>query len=266
MMPEPFAFVPVTPDRTRQKPRTTGRTMIIDDGLPPGAQADLLAAGGRHVDIAKIKTGSARLYDETVLGEKIALYREHGIEVFPGGQFLEFILHTLGPDAAGQYWDEARRLGFSAIEVSDNVVPLPGDLRVRLIEGAVAAGLKVFGEIGSKEAESDVQTLVDQGRQSLDAGADLLLIEAAELVAEGRLRRGLFNALVAEFEPARLMFELPGPWIDGVCHHQIESLSKMLVRELGADVNIGNLAPARIIDFEGTRCGLGVAGPPTGTS
>lgn len=266
MMPAPFGFVPLSPERSRTKPRTTGRTMVIDDGVPLGMQRDLLEAGGRFVDIAKIKTGSARLYEEELLIAKIALYREHGVEVFPGGQFLEYVLHVMGEGAAGQYFAEARRLGFGAIEVSDNVVALPGDLRGRLIAEAVDAGLKVFGEIGSKETESEAQTLIGQGRQSLDAGADLLLIEAAELVAGGALRRGLFNALRAAFEPEQLMFELPGPWIDGVCHHQIESLSKLLVRELGPDVNIGNLAPDRIIDFEGTRSGLGVAGPPEGTT
>jgi len=266
MSGQPFAFVPVATGRSQQKPRATGRTMVIDDGLPLGVQRDLLEAGGRFVDIAKIKTGSARLYAEDVLTAKIALYRGHGIAVFPGGQFLEYVLHVMGEEAAEAFFAEAIRLGFTAVEVSDNVVALPGDLRTRLTTQAVDAGLTVFGEIGSKETDSEPQTLIAQGRQSLDAGAELLLIEAAELFQDGALRRGLFNALCNSFEPEQLMFELPGPWIDGVCHHQIEALSKLLVRELGPDVNIGNLAPGRIIDFEGTRTGLGVAGPPKGAS
>ncbi|MFV0514677.1 MAG: phosphosulfolactate synthase [Jhaorihella sp.] len=262
-MSEPFAFVPVTPDRSRQKPRDTGLTMIIDDGVPLGAQRDLLNTGAAFVDIAKIKTGSARLYDEAALMAKIALYREHGLEVFPGGQFLEYVLHMIGPKAAARYWDEARRLGFGAVEVSDNVVAVDDELRRDLITGARSAGLRVFAEIGSKEDETAIETLIAQGRQSLDAGADLLLVEAAELIHGGRMRRDLFDALVASFDPARLLFELPGPWIEGTCHHRIESLAKMLVAENGPDVNLGNVAPDRIIDLEGIRCGLGVAGPPT---
>lgn len=86
-------------------------------------------------------------------------------------------------------------------------------------------GLKVFGEIGSEEKETEEQTLITLGQQSLDAGACLLLIE-------------------------------------GVCHHQIETLSKLLVRERGSDVNLGNVAPGRIIDLECIQCRLGGEGPP----
>lgn len=48
---------------------------------------------------------------------------------------------------------------------------------------------------------------------------------------------------VSTFEPSQLMFEFPGPWLEGVCHHQIETLSKLLVHERGSGVNLGNVAP-----------------------
>jgi hypothetical protein len=45
----------------RGKPRHSGLTMIVDAGMPLGQQADLLALAADYVDLAKIKTGTARL-------------------------------------------------------------------------------------------------------------------------------------------------------------------------------------------------------------
>ena len=39
-------------------------------------------------------------------------------------------------------------------------------------------------------------------------------------------------------------------------------LKKLLVLEFGPDVNVANVAPDTVLDFEATRTGLGVAGPP----
>lgn len=257
-----FDFLPRNPARSATKPRTAGLTMCIDPGLPIGGMQDTLDMAGAFVDIAKIKTGSARLYPADYLKRKIALYRRHGLDVFPGGQFLEYVIHTAGDDAVARYWDEALNLGFTAIEVSDNVVPLDDDRRHALISGAVAAGLKVFGEVGSKEDETDLDTLVHQAEISFDAGATLVLVEAAELVAGQEFNRDLFQGLTERLDMSRVLIELPGPWITGVSHHMIDDMAKRLVRELGPDVNLGNVAFDTLMDLEATRSGLGVAGPP----
>jgi phosphosulfolactate synthase len=59
----------------------------------------------------------------------------------------------------------------------------------------------------------------------------------------------------------RIMIELPGPWIADVRACDIEVLKKLLVAALGPDVNVANVSPDTVIDFEATRVGLGVAGP-----
>ena len=61
---------------------------------------------------------------------------------------------------------------------------------------------------------------------------------------------------------ARIMIELPDPWIPGVRICDIEALKKLLVCNFGPDVNVANVSPDIVIDFEATRTGLGVAGPP----
>jgi phosphosulfolactate synthase len=41
----------------------------------------------------------------------------------------------------------------------------------------------------------------------------------------------------------------------------VELLKKLLVAALGPDVNVANVSPDTVIDFEATRVGLGAAGP-----
>ena len=258
----PFGFVPLPQARSRSKPRTTGLTMIVDAGIPLGYQADLLALGGDYADLAKIKTGSARLYPEALLRKKLARYRRHRVQPFLGGQFHEYLFATQGAKSLPRFYKEARRLGFDAIEISDNVVPLTPRQRREQIRGARAAGLVVYGEVGSKETRSDPRRLIAQAEDCFAAGAALVLVEAAELVASGRPNRKALRLLARELDPARVMIELPGPWIPGVRSCDIEVLKKLLIEEFGPDVNLANVAPQDLIDLETTRVGLGVAGPP----
>ena len=56
---------------------------------------------------------------------------------------------------------------------------------------AMEAGLEVFGEVGLKDAEVDGRRSVAQAGACFAAGRELALVEAAELVADGRLDAGL---------------------------------------------------------------------------
>jgi phosphosulfolactate synthase len=89
-----------------------------------------------------------------------------------------------------------------------------------------------------------------------------VLVEAAELIEAGRPNRPLIDALVRRLDMARVMIELPGPWIPEVRRCDIEALKKFLIEEIGPDVSLANVPPDDIIDLETTRVGLGVAGPP----
>jgi phosphosulfolactate synthase len=262
----PFDFLPLPAGRSTEKPRRKGLTMMIDSGLPLGAQRDLMALAGDYVDLAKIKTGTARLYREEHLRQKLAAYVEHGVKPFIGGQFHEYVFAMHGVNALPRFYKEALRLGFATLEISDNVVPLTARQRQDQIRAARDAGLEVFGEVGAKDRRSSAAELVDQAGLCFEAGASLVLIEAAELVLDGQPNRAMLRELASALDMARVMVELPGAWIPEVRSCDIEVLKKLLVGEFGADVNIANLSPDTVIDFEATRTGLGVAGPPAGVA
>lgn len=254
-------MVPLPAGRS-SKPRRSGLTMIVDQGLPLAQQADLLRLAGEYADLAKIKTGTARLYPEAVLVEKLKQYRRHRVQPFLGGQFHEYVFATQGSRALAGLYDEALRLGFAAIEISDNVVPLSSRERKAQIRAARSVGLVVYGEVGSKNTLSNPKLLVAQAEDCFAAGAALVLVEAAELVRKGRPNRRTLDLIVKNLDLRKIMIELPGPWIPEVRKCDIEVLKKLLVEELGPDVNLANVVPEDLLDLETTRVGLGVAGPP----
>ena len=89
MSKAPFSFVPLPRERSARKPRSSGRTMVIDDGLPLAYVRDLVALAGDYIDLAKTKTGTARLYPRAQLTGKLKFYKRNRIQPFLGGQFHE---------------------------------------------------------------------------------------------------------------------------------------------------------------------------------
>lgn len=257
----PFEFVPIDTRRSSRKPRASGLTMVIDDGLPLRYVEDVLQLAAPFIDLAKVKTGTARLYPRGLLQDKLALYKRHLVQPFIGGQFHEYVFATLGEASLPRFYAEALALGFEAIEISDNTVPLTPEQRRGQIEAATRAGLRVYGEVGSKETLSDPGLLIEQAKDCLAAGAVLVLVEAAELVENGRVRAGSLEAIKRSLPLDKVMIELPGPWIRDVRSCDVEDLKKLILAEFGPDANLANVAITTILDTEAARVGLGTAGP-----
>lgn len=257
----PFGFVPIDSRRSLSKPRRMGLSMVIDDGLPLPYMQGALELAAPYVDLIKIKTGTARLYPRDKLVAKLALCEEFDIEPFLGGQFHEYVFAMQGDVGLPKFYVEPRELGFRTIEISDNIVPLTPEQRRSQIKAAIASGLKVFGEVGSKDTLSNPSLLIEQAEICLEAGAMLVLVEAAELVENGRVRKDSLEVIKRGLPLDRVMIELPGPWISGVRSCDIEEMKKILFAEFGPDVNLANIALTTIYDTEAQRVGLGTGGP-----
>ena len=260
-MHQAFSMVPTSPGRSTTKPRTQGLTMMMDWGIPLGRQRDLLGLVAPFVDLAKIVVGTARLYEEEYLERKLENYRAHAIEPFLGGQFLEYVIHHQGMAGVRPYFEEAWRLGVGAIEISDNVVDIAPEDRRAMVEIAIETGLHVHGEIGSKMDLTTPAALIDDGRDWFDLGADVVLVEAAELIVRGEPNLPLVEALAAELDVSRLLFELPGPWVEGTTSTDVIYLKKFLIDTFGPDVNIANVMPDDLLETEAMRNRLSFAGP-----
>ena len=259
MPKRPFEFIDLPAERSTDKPRANGLTMMIDWGLGLARLEDTLEMAGDYVDLGKIAVGTPRLYDETLLQRKFALYETHGIRPFLGGMFIEHHYEREGMDAMDRFYAEAVRVGFKVVEVSDNLRPFSSNERRHLIQLGLEHGLTVFGEVGAKWEANDAATLIGQAEECFDAGCELVLVEGAELVdAKGRPMRELLDALRDGLDLNRVLFELPGPWISGCTMDAIHDLKKFLIREFGANVNIANVMPDDVMETEVLRAGLSV--------
>ncbi len=256
-----FPMVAVPTARSTHKPRTTGLTMIVDWGLPPRQQADLLSISGEYLDLAKLAVGSVRVYSEAQLKRKVKIYRDHGVKSFIGGGVIERLYALDGGDALMPFFKEARRVGIEIVEISDNYIALDSAERKRQIGLARKAGLRVFGEIGSKHNHNDPDELIGQARDCFDAGADMVIVEAYELVENGKPKAAFIRQLRQGIDFTRALLEMPGPWISGINAAEVQDLKKFLINEFGPDVSLGNVMPEDLFETEMSRQGLGVVQP-----
>ncbi|MBM3284849.1 MAG: phosphosulfolactate synthase [Candidatus Aminicenantes bacterium] len=235
-----------------EKPRQTGLTMVIDKGLGKNLLQDVVRTAGGYIDIIKLTFGTSAFYERDLLREKNALIVSSGIEVMPGGTFLEV---AVWQDCLDAYLDRARELGFSAIEVSDGTIEMDRESRRKAIKKALDLGFKVITEVGKKDpAEAPSPKLVHGLiQQDLAWGAFKVIIEAREagkgvgiFDGEGKTREDEVDRILAGgASPGDLIWEAP-----------LKNQQQDLILRFGPNVNLGNIPPEEVLALEALRQGL----------
>ncbi|MVP00168.1 phosphosulfolactate synthase [Paenibacillus lutrae] len=241
------------PTRIRQaKPRTLGKTMVMDKGLGLHAYEDLLQSAGEHVDYIKLGFGTSALYPGEMLRRKIEMAKEYGIDIYPGGTFLEVAVRS---GLVSSFFDTVTSLGFTCVEISDGTIEMDRTQRSELIVRGIQAGLKVVTEYGKKcwGSSVEVDELVATISGDIGMGAELVTIEARE----SGVGVGIFDeeGSCKDQELLHVLKKVPGPevllWEAPLKNQQIR-----LLEILGPGVHLGNVAPADIISLEALRRGL----------
>jgi phosphosulfolactate synthase len=228
-------------------PRTTGLTHVIDSGIGVAATSDVLNGAGRYIDIWKVGWGVA--YVDAALPAKIELVAGIGIDVCLGGTLLE-IAWAQGKAAECLAW--AKAAGFTRVEVSRGTVDMSLAEKRALIARA-ARDFAVLAEVGSKVAGEvqQAQRWPAECRGDLDAGAMLVVTEGRQsgtvgtFDQHGRVRADVVEAVASAVGVERVIFEAPQA-----------SQQAWFVRRFGAEVNLGNVAPADVLPAETLRLGL----------
>ena len=250
-----FYFASIPQGARSSKPRTVGRTMVIDWGIGLRRQADLTDTAAAFFEFAKVAVGIGGMLAGEIVRKKIDAYHAADVEPYPGGQYLE---HAEINGVTDAYLPAVVEAGYRWMEVSDNLAPVSLDWKSRMIREAVDKhGLNVFGEVGKKEGLEGAP-LVDDAKACLDAGASIILLEAAELVSDDPAVARDVEAVVDAVGLERVMFELPGPWIAGVHACDIHAMRRQLLDQYGPEVNLGNVSPDEIVSTEALRRRLGV--------
>lgn len=234
------------------KPRHRGLTMIIDKGLGLSNTAELLELAADYIDYIKFAFGTTLLYPPNVLRRKLEMIAQAGVFSLPGGTLLELANYE---GTTAEFFDMARRTGFTHVEVSDGTTELSRTKRSDLIRRAKDLGFHVLSEVGKKDVERplDASYALEQIALDLADGADKVIIEARDsgegigvFDGTGALRDELFEDIAAGLSrPEDVMWEAP----------RTSQQQALLVR-LGPYVNFGNVQPPDVITLEAMRRGL----------
>ncbi len=231
------------------KPRCKGLTMVVDGGVPLGTLRDIVASAGEYLDFVKFGWGTALVSAE--LGEKIALLRANDVDYYFGGTLFE--KHVL-QDRFDDFRALCHEWSCRFVEVSNGTIELSNLEKTGYVR-KLAAEFTVVSEVGFKDAGRSDRLVprrwIEYVQDDLAAGAFLVTLESREsgtagiCRADGRLRAGLVEELVSELPVDRLLFEAP-----------TTALQAHMVRLVGPDVNLGNVAPAGVLALETLRLGL----------
>jgi phosphosulfolactate synthase len=234
------------PERT-VKPREAGLTMAMDKGLSVRQTEDFLSIAADHVDIVKL--GWATSFVTPNLKEKLKVYKDAGIPVYFGGTLFEaFVVRN--------QFDDYRRVldqyDLHYAEVSDGSIDMEQEDKLRYIS-TLAQQVTVLSEVGSKDEAKIIPPYkwIKLMKAELEAGAWKVIGEAREggnvglFRSSGEVRQGLVEEILTEVPADRIIWEAPQ-----------KGQQVWFVKLLGANVNLGNIAPHEVISVETIRLGL----------
>lgn len=239
-------ILPFLPERTA-KPRNSGLTMVMDKGLSVREAEDFMSVGSEYTDFVKLGFGTSLITPgfET----KIRIYRNAGVIPYFGGTLFEaFIIR----DMFREFVDFLDKNGIELVEVSDGSYDIEHNRKLEYIS-RLAEKFTVISEVGSKKANViyTPEEWVAMMKTELGAGSVKVIAEARESGNTGIYNKdgSVNNAIICTIsEHVRLenvIWEAP-----------LKNQQAWFVKNFGANVNLGNIAPAEIIPLESLRLGL----------
>jgi phosphosulfolactate synthase len=234
------------PERTA-KPRQNGLTMVMDKGLSLRQVDDFLEVAGTPTDIVKL--GWCTSFVTPNLKEKLKLYRDAGIPVYFGGTLFEAFM------IRGQFDDYRKVLdefGMEFAEVSDGSVEIEHDVKCEYIR-KLSSQVTVISEVGSKDEKKIFAPYkwIKLMKAEIEAGAWKVIAEAREggnvgiYRDSGEVRQGLIDEILTQIPEETIIWEAPQ-----------KAQQVWFIELIGANVNLGNIAPSEVIPLETIRLGL----------
>ena len=232
------------------KPRKTGITIMIDNGLATKAFADVVESAADVVDIVKFGWGTSIVTPQ--IRDKIRVLDNLDVEFFFGGTLFE---KSLVQDKLDEYLAFCATLGADYVEVSNGTIGLSDPDKSEYV-ARVARDFRVISEVGSKVSEVSEKMAPNEWisciKDDLVAGATLVTLETREsghggiCRANGELRYGLVEEILTSGIDSRsLVFEAP-----------TTVLETYFVRRIGHNVNLANVPARDLIGLETIRLGL----------
>lgn len=229
------------------KPREHGITMIMDKGLSISEVQNFMSVAHPHVDIVKLGFGTSFVTPN--LKDKIAVYSSYNVPIYFGGTLFEaFLIRNQFQD----YIQICKEFGVSFMEVSDGSIDIPHAEKCGYIEKLTKYGT-VLSEVGSKDAAHIIPPYkwIELMRAELKAGSTYVIAEAREAGTvgiyrgTGEVREGLVQEILTQIPEEKIIWEAPQ-----------KDQQLYFIELIGANVNLGNIAPTEILPLETMRIGL----------
>ncbi|GMA56690.1 phosphosulfolactate synthase [Alicyclobacillus sacchari] len=232
------------------KPRLSGLTIVIDNGVPLRHFEDVMESASDLVDLVKFGWGTSLVTPRLV--EKIACLRRLGIDYFFGGTLFEKFYVQNQLEA---YEEFCKRHECNYVEISNGTVPMTNAEKCAWITH-FSERFQVLSEVGYKDVNQSLMLPPNRWIQYIQedfaAGARYVITEARESGTSGicrengELRFGLIEEILdANIEIDKLVFEAPN-----------KSLQTHFIEKVGSNVNLANVPFADIIPLETLRLGL----------
>lgn len=229
------------------KPRSHGLTMVMDKGLSITEVHHFMSVASPHVDIVKLGFGTSFVTPK--LREKIEAYKLYDIPVYFGGTLFEaFLIRNQFDD----YISVCKEYGIDYMEVSDGSIDIPHPEKCGYIEKLTKHGT-ILSEVGSKDAAHIIPPYkwIELMKAELSAGSTYVIAEAREsgnvgiYRGSGEVREGLVQEILTQIPAEQIIWEAPQ-----------KSQQLYFIELVGANVNLGNIAPNEVIPLETMRLGL----------
>jgi phosphosulfolactate synthase len=243
MMNFDLPFIPERPEKSRDH----GLTMMMDKGLSVGEIEDFIEACGDYTDVVKFGFGTSLITAN--LETKLNLYREAEITPFFGGTLFEAFIAR---DKFEDYQRFLDKYDMTLAEISDGSIVLPHDQKLAYIQ-KLGEQVTVLSEVGSKAADVHLSSdqWVEQMKTELEAGVWKVIAEARESGTigiynkDGSANVELIDSIRNHVKLENVLWEAPQ-----------KNQQVWFIQEMGANVNLGNIAPNEVISLEALRLGL----------
>ncbi len=238
--------LPFLPERTA-KPRNSGLTMVMDKGLSIREAEDFISVGCEYTDFVKLGFGTSLITPG--FDKKIQIYKKGGVIPYFGGTLFEaFIIRNMFKE----YIDFLDRYEVELVEVSDGSYDIEHQRKLEYIS-RLAERFTVISEVGSKKADViySPEEWVSMMKSELIAGSIKVIAEARESGTtgiyneDGSINKRIISAISEHVKLENVLWEAP-----------LKSQQAWFIKNFGANVNLGNIAPAEIIPLESLRLGL----------
>ncbi|KAJ0583147.1 putative phosphosulfolactate synthase [Helianthus annuus] len=226
---------------------------------------DMMESMGQFVDGLKFTGGSESLMPKSFIKEATKLAHEHDIYVSTG-DWAEHLLQK-GSSSFKDYIEECKQLGFDTVELNTGSLELPEETLLRYIRLIKSHGLKAKPQFAVKfnkadippararaygayvvptprtsERVEDVDLLIRKAERCLEAGADMIVIDAEDVCKYAdSVRADIIAKVIGRLGIEKTMFEASNA-----------KTSEWFIKQYGPNVNLF-VDHSQVLDLECLR-------------